>query len=310
MASLREFIPAVRSIGPLKFVITICKEISKDQLASQAAAVAYAWLFAIFPFLLFLLTLFAYIPQRHMVKPYEEISSTINKVMAKDAAQTVLGNLREVMHEPRSGLLSIGLIVTLWIASGGMSMTMSALDTAYDSTKINPFYKQRPVAILLTIIVMVLIAIVLILLPIGTAIEDWLASTQLIPGRVLWLLTFARYLLAILLMLSILALLYTFGTRVRHRFSFLTPGAIFTVLVWVILGESFRFYVDRFGRYQKTYGAVGGVTILLLFFYLDALVLLIGAEINNLVNHAVASKGNPSAASTGTSTSETRSPDQ
>jgi membrane protein len=214
------------------------------------------------------------------------------------------------MHEPRSGLLSIGLIVTLWIASGGMSMTMSALDTAYDSTKINPFYKQRPVAILLTIIVMVLIAIVLILLPIGTAIEDWLASTHLIPGRVLWLLTFARYLLAILLMLSILALLYTFGTRVRHRFSFLTPGAIFTVLVWVILGESFRFYVDRFGRYQKTYGAVGGVTILLLFFYLDALVLLIGAEINNLVNHAVASKGNPSVALLGNSTSQTRNPNQ
>ena len=201
--------------------------------------------------------------------------------------KTVLGNLREVMHQPRSGLLSIGLIVTLWIASGGMSMTMSALDTAYDSTKINPFYKQRPVAMLLTIIVMVLIAIVMVLLPIGAAIEGWLESTKVLQGHVLWLLTIARYVLAILLMLSILALLYTFGTRVRHKFSWITPGAIFTVLVWVVLGESFRFYVDRFGRYQKTYGAVGGVTILLLFFYLDALVLLIGAEINNLVNHTV-----------------------
>ena len=97
-------------------------------------------------------------------------------------------------------------------------------------------------------------------------------------------LTFARYIVAIALMLAVLCLLYTFGTRVRHRFSFVTPGAIFTLLVWIILGESFRFYVDKFGKYQKTYGAVGGVAIILLFFYLDALVMLIGAEINNQIN--------------------------
>jgi membrane protein len=93
--------------------------------------------------------------------------------------------------------------------------------------------------------------------------------------------------MAIPLMLAILSLLYTFGTRVRHRLTFFSPGAIFTLLVWVILGESFRFYVDKFGKYQKTYGAVGGVTILLLFFYLDALVLLVGAEINNLVERTM-----------------------
>lgn len=287
MATLREFVPAVRSVGLVRFVINICKEVSKDQLTAQAAAVAYAWLFAIFPFLLFLLTLFAYIPDQRKLNAQEYIDGVLNKVLAKDAAQTIRDNLDQVMHQQHFGLLSLGLVVTLWIASGGMSMTMSALDTAYDSTKINPFYIQRPLAILLTIIVTALILIVLLLLPVGTAIESWLADIKYMPPRVLWLLTFARYILAMLLMLAILSLLYTFGTRVRHRFSFITPGALFTMLVWIILGESFRFYVDKFGRYQKTYGAVGGVTILLLFFYLDALVLLIGAEINNLINQTM-----------------------
>jgi membrane protein len=287
MAHLREFVPAVRALGIKKFVITLSKEISKDQLTTQAAAVAYAWLFAVFPFLLFLLTLFAYIPEKQKVNAHDFIASAVHHVMAKDAAETILVNLNEVLDQPRSDLLGIGIVVTLWIASGGMSMTMTALDAAYDSKKTYPFYVQRPIAILLTVIVTVLILIVLLLLPAGTAIENFLEENKLVPSRILWALAFARYGLAIPLMLAILSLLYTFGTRMRHRLTFFSPGAIFTLLVWVILGESFRFYVDKFGRYQKTYGAVGGVTILLLFFYLDALVLLVGAEINNLVERTM-----------------------
>jgi membrane protein len=289
MARLREFLPAVRAVGIRRFVVCICKEVSKDQLTTQAAAVAYAWLFAIFPFLLFLLTLFAYIPEKSKVNAHAYLAAAAGKVMAHDAAQTVITNLDQVMDQQRFGLLSLGLIVTLWVASGGMSMTMSALDAAYDSRKTYPFYVQRPVAILLTIIVTVLILIVLLLLPVGTAIEQWLAASQYFPNRILWLLTFARYGLAIVLMLAVLALLYTFGTRnpKRHRFQLITPGALFTLLVWIVLGESFRFYVDKFGRYQKTYGAIGGVTILLFFFYLDALVLLIGAEINSQVDRTM-----------------------
>jgi len=286
MARLSEFVPAVRTLGIRTFVVNICKAVSNDRLTTQAAAVAYAWLFAVFPFLLFLITLFAYIPEKQKINAHEYISNTAAKVLAKDAASTITSNLNQVMDQQRSGLLSLGLIVTLWIASGGMSMTMSALDAAYDGRKTWPFYIQRPLAILLTVIVAVLIIIVLLLLPVGTAVENWLAATNHVPDRILWALTFVRYGLAILLMLAVLALLYTFGTRVRHRFSFVTPGAVFTLLVWIVLGESFRFYVDKFGKYQKTYGAVGGVTILLLFFYLDALVLLIGAEINNQVDRA------------------------
>jgi membrane protein len=287
MARFRDTLPVCRALGFKKFIKLIIKDVKDDQLTTQAAAVAYAWLFAVFPFLLFLITLFAYVPDKQRLDVNKVITSSVQKVMAKDAADTILINLKQVLDQPRSGLLSIGLAVTLWVASGGMAMTMSALDAAYDAKKTYPFYVQRPLAMLLTIIVIVLILFVMFLLPVGTAIESWLASTQHVPGKILWALTFVRYGVAILLMLAILAILYTFGTRDSHKFSFVTPGAVFTILVWVVLGECFNFYVNRFGRYQKTYGAVGGVTIILLFFYLDALVLLIGAEINALVNQTV-----------------------
>jgi membrane protein len=214
------------------------------------------------------------------------ISTAVHRILAHDAAETVLTNLNQVLNQPHSGLLSLGLIVTLWVASGGMSMTMTALDAALEVKKAWPFYVQRPMAILLTIVVTVMIMIVFVLLPIGTAIMNWLAATRHIPYRVLWALAFARYFLAILLLQSILVMLYSFGTSVRRKIDFFNPGALFTLLVWLILAWGFRIYVDRFASYQKTYGAVGGVAILLLFFYLDALVLLVGGEINSLVNTA------------------------
>jgi membrane protein len=290
MARLRDTLPACRVLGFRKFVTLIIKDVQEDKLTTQAAAVAYAWLFAVFPFLLFLITLFAYVPDKQKINAQDVISKSVHRVMAKDAADTILSNLKEVLDQPRSGLLSIGIAVTLWVASGGMSMTMSALDAAYDAKKTYPFYVQRPLAMLLTVIVIVLILFVMFLLPVGTGIENWLADTHAVPGKILWALTFARYGVAILLMLAILSLLYTFGTRDSHKFSFVTPGAVFTIVVWVVLGECFNFYVNKFGRYQKTYGAVGGVTIILLFFYLDALVLLIGAEINALVNQTLKKK--------------------
>jgi membrane protein len=287
MAHLKEFLPAVRAHGLWPFIKLLIHNISRDQLTTQAAAVAYAWLFAVFPFLLFLLTLFNYIPDKQKVDSRKLITETVHRVMAHDAAETIISNLDEVLNHPYPGLLSIGLIVTLWVASGGMSMTMTALDAAYDTKKTWPFYIQRLIAIVLTAVVTVMIVIVFLLLPIGTSIEDWLAINFNLPARSIWAITFARYFIAFLLLHCVLVLLYTFGTRGHRPMIFFSPGAFFTLLVWFVLQAAFRFYVDRFGRYQKTYGAIGGVTIVLLFFYLDALVLLIGAEINSQVDRTM-----------------------
>jgi membrane protein len=102
--------------------------------------------------------------------------------------------------------------------------------------------------------------------------------------------------MAVLLLLAALMLLYKFGTSVKQRMIFFSPGAIFTVIAWLVLGSSFRYYVDKFGRYDRTYGAVGGVAIILLLFYLDALVMLIGAEINGEVDRVLKTAAPPSPA--------------
>lgn len=287
MACLREFIPAIRALGPAAFARKVWREISEDDLFTLAAAMAYSWLFAVFPFLIFLFTLAPYLPEKQKVDTQRYVADFVQTTMPRAGADTLLQSLKDVLNQPKTGLLSVGLAITLWAASGGVAMTMTGLDTAFDAPHVRPFYQQRPLAILLTVLLTVMVLMVFVLLPVGTVVTRLLMHQYHIPISLLWIVNLLRYGLALLLMFGVLATLYTFGTVVKQKFVFFSPGAVFTVLVWIALGETFRFYIDKFGHYEKTYGTIGGVAIILLFFYLDALVLLVGAEINSEVDAAI-----------------------
>jgi membrane protein len=210
-------------------------------------------------------------------------------VLPPPAAAMVWQNVYSVMHQPHTGLLSVGILVTIWAASGGMNMTISALDRCYDVANPRPFYRQRPLAVGLTIVVATMILAVLILLPVGTAVTNFVRRRNIygISEGMIVAWNIGRYSLALILMLGVLAILYYFGPSVKQHFRIFTPGSVFTIAVWLLLGFLFRLYVNKFGRYDQMYGTVGGVAILLLFFYIDAVVLLVGAEINSEMDFAL-----------------------
>jgi len=189
-----------------------------------------------------------------------------------------------VLDRPRRGWLGVGLIVSVWVASGGMSMTMSALDRCYDVKQARSYIHQRAVAIAMTIGVTLGALVLIVLLPIGFAVGAWAKSNGIITGSLYIAFDVARYVLSIGFALAVTAVIYYFGPNIRQRFRFFSPGAIFTAVVWILTDIVFRIYVDRYARYDQTYGTVGGAAILLLFFYVDGLVLLIGAEINSEVD--------------------------
>jgi hypothetical protein len=140
------------------------------------------------------------------------------------------------------------------------------------------------VAIGLTVGTAVLILAVLFLLPVGTGIVAYLTK----HGHLGWLGTVlvnvVRYALALALLFLIVSMIYYFGPCIKQKYQAITPGAVFTVAVWILLGLVFGFYVTHFGNFNKTYGALGGAIILLLFFYINAVVLLIGAELNSVID--------------------------
>ena len=295
MARLRDLPKAIRKVGFIPFMKRIWVQINEDNVFTWASALAYAWLFAIFPFLIFVLTLFPYLPERLRHSAERQIRHAVHESLPAKPAEQIAGEVERVLNEPKQGVLSLGLLLALWGASGGMAMTMSALDRAYDVERGRPYFKQRATAIFLTISVATLILLVAIFIPIGTALTrlalkyadqyDWLRIVLNRPLLVLWEVT--RYVLGTLFLVTAVGLLYHFGPSIKQRWRLLTPGAAFAMAGWFLLGVVFRQYVDHSTSYDKTYGAVGGVVIMLLCFYLDALILLIGAEINSEVDYIV-----------------------
>jgi membrane protein len=289
MARLSDLPKVFSSVGAFGFARRVWGQVVEDNLFTWASALAYSWLFAVFPFMIFVLSLLPYLPAHLKDQARAEIDQFVHQ-LPEQAAETIWQNVTSVLDKPKSGLLIVGLGVAVWAASGGMATTMAALDKCYEIDKGRPFYKQRPLALLLTLVVATLMLLVVVLLPVGTALRTWAIKHEyLTDTNLAWVVLFdlARFALALLFLVSALTVVYHFGPSVKHKFHWLTPGALFCLVVWILLGLAFRTYVARFGKYEQTYGTVGGVAILLLFFYVDALVLLIGAEINSELDFEV-----------------------
>lgn len=295
MPRLRDFPEAVRRVGWWTFTKRVWNQIGEDNIFTWAAAMAYSWLFAIFPFLIFLLTLIPYMPidRAGIIR---QVNNAIEETLPEQASDPIIDQFANLLTSPHKGLMSTGIIIALWAASGGMAMTMAALNTCYDVKETRPFYIARPLAVLLTLIVASLIICITILLPIGTGItrfvRQYLIEHGQDPGRLLtWTWNFARWSLALVMMVTAVGIVYHFGPGIKRKFCWFTPGSVFTIVMWILLGLGLKYYVEEFAQesYNKTYGAVGGVAILLLIFYLDSVVLLIGAEIDSEADFALLS---------------------
>jgi membrane protein len=295
MASLRDVPVVMRTVGPRVFARRIVREILDDNLFTLAAGLAYSWLFAIFPFLIFLLNLFGYVAGNKLDKLPDGLEVFLRAALPDPAANLLWTHMEErmvkVAANPSGWAMLISLAVALWAASGGVAVTMAAMEKCYELEKGRAFYKRRPMAFGLTLMVSGLVIVLVLLLPAGAAFKSWMLDTdsQRVSYWGLRAFDLVRGGMAIAVVLLILALLYHFGPSVKHRWQFVTPGAVFVLATWVLVGLGFRYYVNHFGKtkYEETYGSVGGAAILLLLFYIDALVLLIGSQINSEVDFEV-----------------------
>ncbi len=294
MPRLRDIPIAIRKVGAVELTKRVYGQILEDDVLVWASSLAYSWLFSVFPMLIFLLTLLPYAPAEQRQQVISSINNSVKQLPA-NTAEELIKWVDFALNEKKSGLMSIGLLVALWAASGGMSVTMSAIDRCYDIDSGRSLIRHKARAIVLTVVTAVLMTLVVVLLPVGGAVLQWLWYNServlgwQIPTRWWVLLDITRWALGLLLLMMVLNVVYHFGCQVKRRYRFLTPGAVFCVITWVALGLGFRLYIDKYaiGGYNRTYGTVGSVIILLFLFYLAAIVLLVGAEINSEIDYAI-----------------------
>jgi membrane protein len=286
MAALTEQLRAVYELGGLSVAELgrrVIAEVQHDNCFGRAAQLAYYFLFALFPFFLFLATLLAYLPIPDLL---ERLTELLAQMLPGGALQLVRDDVRELVTRQRGGLLSFGFLVALWSSSSAIAAVMDSLNRAYDVEERRPFWKVRGIAILLTIGLSVFMLVAIVLLTFWPQIGGWIAD-QVGLGRlfeVAW--NILRWPVIVLFMSVAIAILYYFAPDVEQQWKWITPGSICAVVGWILVSLGFSFYVNQFGSYNATYGSIGTVIVLLTWMYLSGFLLLLGGEINAEIEHA------------------------
>ncbi|KYF91261.1 ribonuclease BN [Sorangium cellulosum] len=257
------------------FLNDIKQEWVKDKVDTVAAALAFFGVLAIFPFLLFAVALAGLI-----IDPADS-ARLIRELyqVAPPAVANILGERLQALTEGQSpGLLTVGALGAVWAASGGVIALMDALNSAYGVEDSRSFLKRRGISLLVTLGGAVLLAIASALTVAAPAVAEHLGPFGTL---LLWL----RVPVSALIVMAVLATLYYVLPDVEQKFKFITPGSVVAVVIWVIASLGFSFYVSRFGSYEVSYGALGGVIVLLLWSWISSMAVLLGAEINAIIEH-------------------------
>ncbi len=274
-----NFLRDLRSLLRFQALKATVQEFQRDDALGLAAQLAYYLILALFPFILVLISLMGTFGSEELAS---EVLGYFRQVMPEEAykiIETFTGDI--ISGDAKApGLLSFGILFTIWAASGAFAALISALNRAYDVQETRPFWKVRGIAILMTLGLSVLILIGVLLLVLGPQIGATIANLFGLGDLFLLVWDIARWPVALLFMVFTVALLYYFAPDVDQPFRWITPGGLIGVLLWVLASVAFNFYVSNFGSYNKTYGAIGAVIVLLLYLYISSLTILFGATLN------------------------------
>jgi membrane protein len=270
-------------------------EMNGDDVFGGAAKLAYYFLLALFPLLIFLTSTIGLVigsgtGMRHTLFNY------LARVMPSSAFQLIDTTMVEVSKASGAGKLSFGFLAALWAASNGMGAVTQALNTAYDVEEGRAWWKQRVVAVALTATLSVLIMAALAIVLGGGKLVDHFAAVYGLGFVITTSWKILQWPIAFAFMLLAFALIYYFAPDLRDQdWKWITPGSVIGVVLWLLASFAFKGYLHFFDSYSKTYGSLGAVIVLMLWLYVTGLAVLIGGEVNSEIENAVAEKGAPDA---------------
>ncbi|MGE3508119.1 MAG: YihY/virulence factor BrkB family protein [Vicinamibacterales bacterium] len=261
------------------------KETQADNGLGLAAQLAYYFFLALFPALLFLIAMAGVFASPDLVS---RLVNSMSGAAPPDVVNIIREQLEGLSNSNTGGILTFGVVAALWSSSAAMVALIDALNRAYDVEDARAWWKQRLVAILLTIGVAVFILASFALVVVGPQLAESLADRLGLGGAFEWTWKILQWPVVFALVATAFGLIYYFAPDVDQDFVFLTPGSLTATLLWLVGSLGFRFYVVNFGSYNETYGTVGGVMVLLLWLYISGLVVIVGAEMNAEIEHASA----------------------
>jgi membrane protein len=259
------------------------RESLSDDVLGLSAQLAYYVFFALFPALLFLIALASYFPITTLI---DDMFRLLGGFAPPEALSIITDQIRKISEGNNGGLMTLGMLLTVWSTSAAMTAIIDTLNAAYDIEEGRPWWKVRLTAIGLTIGVALFILVSFALILVGPTAAQWIANTTRLGTAFVWTWTILQWPLVFALASIGIAIIYYFAPDADQDWVWLTPGSIMATTLWLAASLIFKFYIANFGSYTETYGAIGGVMILLLWFYISGLTVLVGAEMNAEIEHA------------------------
>jgi membrane protein len=279
-ASKKIILPGFNKLPLHDVAIFFWKGITKGALTMRASAVAFSFFLAIFPSIIFVFTLIPYIPIDNF---QEQLLGLLKNLMPHNAYEATRDTIEDIVTNQRGGLLSVGFLSALYFSTNGFNALISAFNLTAHNIDIRKPLHQRLISILLVVISMLMIIIAISLL-----ISSSIALSKLFKeGEFAYhLIQFGRWIILFALFFCLISFTYFLGPSQKVRWKFVSAGSTLATLLMVITSSGFTFYVNNFGNYNKLYGSIGTLLVILLWLYINSLVLLIGFELNASIHKA------------------------
>ena len=259
----------------------VWREFGDDQCTDLAAALTYYGVLAIFPAVLALSAILGLVGQSE--KSVQTVLDVISPLVSEDALGTIEPTLLELASSQTAGwALLVGAVIALWSASGYVGAFARAMNRIYEIGEGRPFWKLRPLMLLVTLVAIALVALVLLMLVVSGPLAQSIGDQIGLGEQAVQVWNIAKWPVMLLAVIVIVAILYYATPNVQQpKFRWVSVGAVVAIVIWMVASAGFAFYVANFASYNKTYGSLAGVIIGLVFLWLTNVALLLGAEIDS-----------------------------
>lgn len=259
------------------------REAMADNIFGMSAQLAYYFFFALFPALLLLIAMASYFPQQALI---DQIFKSMGGFAPPAALAIITEQIQKISQAKPSGLLTFGVAAAIWSCSSAMSAIINTLNNAYDIDEGRPWWKVQLTATVLTLGVALFILVSFALVIIGPTMATKIAVWMHLGPVFEWTWKILQWPVVFALASTGIVLVYYFAPDAEQDWVWLTPGSVFATTLWLIASLAFKYYVVNITDYAATYGAIGSVMVLMLWFYISGAVILLGAEMNAEIEHA------------------------
>lgn len=272
-------LPGFFGVPLYDIIVFILNELRRQKIFFRANSIAFSFFLSIFPALIVIINLLAYLPIEGVI---DVLNNSLSSVLPEQAHTFLFGTIDDIVAKPRAGLLSLSFLLAIITSSNGMMAMMNSFDKAHSmSFKTRTGFQKRIRAIWLTAMLVLLLLISIALIIAGNSVMHWFAEILNINrDSNLLVISILKWLLIVGVFYTFIAAIYRYGVALNKPMNFLSPGTSVATILSILTSILFSFYINGFGHFNSVYGSIGAIIILLIWIQLNAFILLLGFELN------------------------------